>query len=414
MLQNKKILLGITGCIAAYKACEIIRLLQKQGAEVKVMATQSALEFITPLTLQTLSQHPVYHAAFDAWMGGDIQHISLARWADMILIAPLTANTLAKLACGIADNLLTSVCLAARVKIALAPAMNCAMWENHNTQKNMEALISQGFHILPPISGRQACDEYGTGNMMLPTQIVKNIPCCLISSPLAGQRIIITAGATVEPLDPVRFLANRSSGKMGAAMAQAAVDLGLDVTLIAGRMSVSVPDGVKIVNVYTAQHMHEAVLSHIEQSDIFISVAAVADYRPVSVSTQKIKKHREIMQLALQRNPDILTSVSRLPKNRPFVIGFAAETENIEQYALEKLRTKNLDMVLANEVGDGKGFEQDYHALTVLTKDNCRYVLPKQSKLSLAYAVFSLLSDKLSALSVQPEYGKETSGTSAE
>jgi phosphopantothenoylcysteine decarboxylase/phosphopantothenate--cysteine ligase len=414
MLENKKILLGLTGCIAAYKACEIIRLLQKQGAEVRVMATSAALKFITPLTLQTLSQHKVYSALFDELGQMHVKHISLARWADMILIAPATANTIAKLNYGIADNLLTSVCLATRAKIAIAPAMNCVMWDNQKTQENIRQLKGRGFDILNPIKGKQACDEVGVGNMMKPVCIVKRLMDRFSVSPLAGKTILITTGPTCEPLDPVRFLSNQSSGKMGFALAEAAIALGMKVTLISGPTSLSAPFKAQVIDVQTAQQMYEAVMSLVQKNDIFVSAAAVADYQAVTIHQQKIKKQAENIQMALKKTPDILNAVSQLSHRRPFVVGFAAETQELEKNAFNKLKAKNLDMIVANDVSEHKAFNQDTNAVTILTQAKKRYVLSEQGKLSLAYEFFRILANVMSPSLIQFQHHKEANSASTE
>lgn len=399
MLKNKKILLGITGCIAAYKSCEIIRLLQKQGAIVRVIATDAALKFITKLTLETLSKHKVYHALFEDEINRDVEHISLARWADLVLIAPVTANTIAKLTHGIADNLLTTVCLATKAPIVLTPAMNHVMWENVATQDNLKQLKGRGFKVFEPISGEQACGEIGVGKMMSPAVCVERLAKSFVISPLVGKTVVITAGPTREPLDPVRFLSNPSSGKMGYALAKAAVDLGLRVKLISGPTAIAPPAGIKTIFVKTAEQMHDAVMSVVKACDIFMSVAAVADYKADVVQKQKIKKDCTHLNLSLQKTQDILKKVSTL-SCRPFTVGFAAETENIEENALKKLAEKKLDMVIANEVGEGKAFNQDENALMVMTKTNKRHSLSKKAKSLLAHEIFDILTQELFLSSV--------------
>jgi phosphopantothenoylcysteine decarboxylase/phosphopantothenate--cysteine ligase len=405
MLKNKKIVLGITGCIAAYKSCEIIRLLQKQGAIVRVVATDAALKFITKLTLETLSKHKVYDDLFEDGLNRDVEHISLARWADLVLIAPVTANTLAKLTHGIADNLLTTICLATKATIILAPAMNYVMWENIVTQENLKQLVARGVEILEPASGEQACGEVGVGKMMDPAVCVKRLVKLCAPSPLVGKTIVITAGPTREPLDPVRFLSNQSSGKMGYALAKSAFNLGLRVTLISGPTTIVPPAGVETVFVETAQQMHNAVMSAVKDTDIFMSVAAVADYK-AEVQEQKIKKNCANLSLSLQKTQDILKQVALLP-HHPFTVGFAAETENIEQNALKKLTEKKLDMVIANEVGEGKAFNQDENALVVMTKNKKRHALSKKAKSLLAYEVFDILAQELLSSPIQLQHAEE-------
>ena len=412
MLKNKKILLGITGCIAAYKSCEIIRLLQKQKALVRVVVTDAALKFITKLTLETLSKHKVYHALFEDEINRDVEHISLARWADLILIAPVTANTIAKLTYGIADNLLTTICLATEAPIVLMPAMNHVMWNNAATQKNLTQLAQRNFEIFEPMSGEQACGEIGVGKMMDPKSCVKRLVKLLAKSPLAGKTVLITAGPTQEPLDPVRFLSNQSSGKMGYALAKAAGDLGLRVKLISGPTAISPPQDIETVFVQTAQQMQDAVMSAIKDSDIFMSVAAVSDYKAKVIQEQKIKKNSMPLSLSLQKTPDILKKVSTL-SYRPFTVGFAAETENLEQNALEKLIGKKLDMLIANEVGNGKAFNQDENACVVMTKSNKRYSLAKKAKLLLAYEIFEILTQELFSSSIQFQHSEEANSDTA-
>jgi phosphopantothenoylcysteine decarboxylase/phosphopantothenate--cysteine ligase len=391
MLKNKNIIIGITGCIAAYKSCQIIRLLKKQGANVRVLATDAALQFITKLTLRTLSQHKVYHDLFEDQSHVDVEHISLARWADLVLIAPATANTIAKLAYGIADNLLTTVCLATQAPIMLAPAMNYAMWEHEATQNNLQQLRKRGVEILKPILGQQACGEIGMGKMQEAEICVKRVAQFLKPSLLQDKTIVITAGPTREPLDPIRFLSNASSGKMGYALAKAAFELGMQVKLISGPVAIDPPAGVQVTFIDTAAQMYDAVMSSLAGSDILISVAAVADYRANDIAKQKIKKHKNMLQLSLQRTPDILKAIST-HKSRPFLVGFAAETENLVENAFKKLTAKNLDMIIANEVGQDQVFGQQDSELLVITKGKRQYSLSKKPKSDLAFEIFDILA----------------------
>lgn len=391
-LNNKKIILGITGGIAAYKSCELIRLLKTNHADVKVIVTPAGLEFITPLTLKTLSNNPVYTDLFDQSSNDwQIDHIELARWADMILIAPATANTLAKLAYGIADNLLTTICLASDAPIAVAPAMNHAMWENHTTQENLKALEKKGIKIFGPEMGFQACGEIGPGRMIPPAEIVSHLHHAFSPPLLENKKVVITAGPTIEPIDPVRCMTNYSSGKMGYAIAKAARDLGATVTLITGPTCLPLPHHVTATHIKTAEEMRQAVMLTIHDCDIFIATAAVADYRPEIFSTQKMKRSEETISLKFIKNPDILGAVAALP-NPPFTVGFAAETEHVLEHARQKLSHKNIDLIAANEVGDNKGFNSDENALIIITRAGETITLPKKSKSLLAYELLEIIN----------------------
>lgn len=378
-----KILLGVTGGIAAYKSLELVRLFVKSDHQVQVVMTTGAKEFIQPLSFQALSGNPVRDQLFDENQEAGMGHIELARWADLIVIAPCSAETLAKLRMGRADDLLMTLCLATDRPIMLAPAMNRLMWLNEATQDNVVQLQQRGFEILMPAEGEQACGEVGAGRMPEPetifTQAIsyvekqqKNAQAWSELIPFwQGKRLLITAGPTFEDLDPVRFIGNRSSGKMGFAIAEIAHKLGAQVTLIAGPVGLNVSPEVDRVNVRSAEEMFEAVQSCYAKQDVFISAAAVADFRPISQSTQKIKKttDQDAMVLQLVKNPDIVAWVAQ-QKVKPFVVGFAAETEDVISYAQSKLKRKQLDMICANQVGKGLGFESDQNALTFVTEDS--------------------------------------------
>jgi len=344
-LINKQILLGITGGIAAYKSAELCRLLVKAGAEVRVVMTASACEFITPLTMQALSGNRVHIALLDEEAEAAMGHIELARWADLVLVAPASANFIARLTHGEASDLLTTVCLAATAPLALAPAMNQAMWSNQNTQDNMSALKQKGLHIFGPADGEQACGDIGLGRMLEPSELALLAAGLFQNGAFAGLKVCITAGPTREAIDPVRYISNHSSGKMGYALAQAALEAGAQVSLISGPVNLPPPPHAYLVNVESAEQMLNAVTK--EPCDIFIAVAAVADYRPQQIASNKIKKTRESIQLELVKNPDILATIAA-QKPKPFCVGFAAETENLKRNALAKLTNKNIDLVIAN------------------------------------------------------------------
>lgn len=367
-LKNKNIVLGITGGIAAYKSAELTRMLIKEGAKVRVVMTEAAQAFITPLTLQALSGEPVRSELFDSAHEAAMGHIELARWADLILIAPATANLIAKLTHGRADDLLSTLCLATEAPIAVAPAMNQQMWQSDATQDNMKQLQARDVVILGPASGDQACGETGPGRMLEPAAILAHVNHEFTPQLLEGKRILITAGPTREPIDPVRYLSNRSSGKMGFAIATAAMQAGATVTLITGPVSLEISNTVNRINVETAENMHTQVIENIDCCDIFIATAAVSDYRPETMETQKIKKNANRLTLPLIRNPDILADVAGRSV-KPFCVGFAAETQNLEHYARQKLNYKNLDMIVANPVDNGRGFDQDDNTLHVFWKN---------------------------------------------
>ncbi len=381
------VLLGITGGIAAYKTPELVRRLRERGADVQIVMTASAEEFVTETALQAVSGRPIRSNLWDKEAEASMSHIELARWADVVLIAPATAEIMARLAGGAAADLLTTLCLATEAPLLIAPAMNHVMWSKPAVQANRQTLEEHGVRILGPDHGSQACGETGAGRMLDPEEIA-TIVCGAetvaqqVDELLAGKTVLVTAGPTREPIDPVRYITNRSSGKMGYAVAAAAAAHGARVVLVSGPVSLSPPAGVDVVNVTTAQEMYEATHEHLGDVDIFVATAAVADYRPADAATQKIKKTREAMTLELVRTPDILASVAKLD-NAPFTVGFAAETEKVRDYALGKLKDKGLDMIVANEVGDDSGFDRDDNAIEVLWHDGSRaYATAAKTELS--------------------------------
>ncbi|MCW9078592.1 MAG: bifunctional phosphopantothenoylcysteine decarboxylase/phosphopantothenate--cysteine ligase CoaBC [Gammaproteobacteria bacterium] len=394
-MYGRRVLLGITAGIAAYKAAELARLLIRDGAEVQVVMTVSASEFIGPITLQAITGRPVRNTLFDEQHEAAMGHIELARWADLILVAPATADFLAQLAAGMAHDLLSTLCLASTAPLMVAPAMNQAMWLHSATRSNVELLQSRGVCLLGPDEGAQACGDTGPGRMIEPEALASAVRGRFISGRLAGKRVLLTAGPTREALDPVRFLGNRSSGKMGFALASALVSQGAEVTLVAGPVSLPTPDGVRRIDAESAQEMRDAVFTSLPGTAIFVACAAVADFRPEKVVDQKIKKTDDTLTLKLVRNPDILSEVSLSP-DRPFCVGFAAETNDVEAYADAKRRAKGLDMIAANQVGASQGFETDENALLVLWEGG-RQVFPMQPKPVLAGQLASLIADRFDA-----------------
>lgn len=395
-LTNKNVLLGIGGGIAAYKSADLVRRLKERGFDVRVVMSQSAMEFITPLTLQALSGYPVASSLLDPAAEAAMGHIELARWADLVIIVPATANLLARINAGMADELITTTCLATEAPIALCPAMNQQMYRNVATQANLTNLASRGFTLWGPASGSQACGEVGPGRMLEALEIAELATQFFAKNdsaefkPLAGQSVLITAGPTREAIDPVRYISNHSSGKMGFALAKAASDMGAAVTLVSGPVNLNTPEGVTRIDVESAQNMLDAVMNNIDNKDIFMGCAAVADYRISEIASCKIKKSAEEMQLALVRNPDILATVASLP-NRPFMVGFAAETHDVEAYARDKLKRKNLNMIAANDVSiAGIGFNADANALRVFWPQGSQD-LPATDKLTLARQLLSLI-----------------------
>lgn len=390
-LTNRRILLGITGGIAAYKSAELVRRLKERGAEVHVAMTAAAREFITPLTLQALSGNPVHTDLLDPSAEAAMGHIELARWADLVLVAPASADFMARLAHGHADDLLTTLCLATDAPIALAPAMNQAMWRDLATQANAAQLRQRGVALLGPAAGSQACGDVGFGRMLEPDAIAVQAAAQFQSRLLDGVRLMITAGPTREALDPVRYISNHSSGKMGFALAQAAADAGAHTTLIAGPVNLPAPERVQRVDVDSAQQMFDAVMARSGQTDIFIAAAAVADYRPETVADSKIKKSGERMTLTLVRNPDIVAAVAAASP-RPFTVGFAAETQQVAEYARDKLERKRLDMIVANDVSQpGIGFNSDHNAALVLWPQG-ETALTERSKTQLARDLIGLIA----------------------
>lgn len=389
-LTNRRILLGVTGGIAAYKAAELIRRLKDHHADVRVVMTAAAQEFITPLTLQALSGNPVHHSLLDTEAEAAMGHIELAKWADLILIAPASADFIARLRSGMANDLLTTLCLASIAPVAIAPAMNQAMWADARTQDNIQALSDSGIQILGPGSGSQACGDIGLGRMLEANDIAERAALLFQSEKFSGKHIVITAGPTREALDPVRYISNHSSGKMGFALATAAIDAGARVTLIAGPVNLATPERVTRIDVISAQDMYGASLAACEDGDIFIASAAVADYRAADIAEQKIKKSGDEIQLTLIKNPDIVASVAAM-ENKPFCVGFAAETQNLQEYALGKLQRKNLDMIIANDVANTDiGFNSDSNAVTVFTSHSEKE-FPQCSKQLLAQQLLTYI-----------------------
>ncbi len=382
-LKNKRVLLGISAGIAAYKTPDLVRKLGELGAEVQVVMSKNSEQFVAPLALQAVSGHDVHHYAMTADSESGMGHIDLARWADVVLIAPATANIIARLVQGNADELLTTICVATEARIAVAPAMNQQMWQNSATESNLTTLEQREVLILGPDSGDQACGEVGPGRMLQPVDIAQQLASSFHTGKLVGKKVMITAGPTWEALDPVRGITNHSSGLMGYALAQAAVEAGAEVTLVSGPTHIPSPDHCAIKNVKSALDMHEAVMQSIDQQDIFIGVAAVADYRPVASADQKIKKNADEMTINLVKNPDILADVAGLEK-RPFCVGFAAETNDVESYARAKLERKKLDLIAANHVGGTEtGFGTPDNAITLISAEHSE-ALPKANKYALA------------------------------
>lgn len=407
MLQGKCVILGVTGGIAAYKAVELLRLLIKAGVEVHVVMTRSAQEFVTPLTFQTLSGNPVHTELFSLIQEQDIGHISLADRADLVLVAPATANLVGKVANGLADDLLTTTIMATRAKVLFAPAMNSNMWDNPIYQKNQERLETFGYHFIKPVYGDLACGWQGQGKLPDPQEIFNSAQALMGSHALEGKTVLVTAGPTREELDPVRFLSNYSSGKMGYAIACAARNRGAKVLLVSGPVSLPEPWGVETIQVVSAQEMYQAVMARAEQADLIVKAAAVADFRPVVRVGQKAKKGvSESMTIELQRNPDILAELGKR-KGPRILVGFAAETEELLKHAREKLESKNLDMIVANDVTqEGAGFNGDTNIVRFLTADGRLEELPKMTK----EAVAEILLDRATALLESASVRVGTSG----
>jgi len=389
-----KILLGVTGGIAAYKSAELLRCLQRSGAEVRVVMSQAATQFITPLTFQALSGYAVHTDIFEAESTAGMDHIELARWADVVLIAPATADFMARLATGQANDVVTTVCLASSAPLYIAPAMNQFMWSNIATQENCAVLLKRGITILGPTEGVQACGDIGLGRMLEPQDIVQRVVRDeRASRPLAGVRALVTAGPTREPIDPVRYISNRSSGKMGYELAAALYDYGAEVVLVSGPAILEASFGVTRINVETAQEMHDAVQKKINDCDIFIAAAAVTDYRPRDRASNKIKKEQAELVIPLVLNPDVLAAGVRTASS-VFSVGFAAETERVAEYAKLKLEKKQLDMIAANDVSiEGQGFDSDKNSLTVIWRDGEK-IFPVMSKHDLARQFVALIIEK--------------------
>lgn len=395
-LFNRNVVLGVSGGIAAYKSAELVRQLKERGADVRVVMTRGAQEFITPLTLQALSGHPVHTELLDTEAELGMGHIELARWADLLIIAPATADLIARLASGRADDLLTTVALATAAPKLVAPAMNQQMWRDPATSANIDTLQDRGMSLVGPASGEQACGDVGPGRMEQPVNIALAAAGLFANGALAGRRVVITAGPTREALDPVRYLSNHSSGKMGYALAAAAVDAGAQVTLISGPVQLATPEHAERVDVVSAAQMLDACLERVKECDLFIACAAVADYRPATVAAGKIKKDAELLTLELERTTDILATVSGHAQ-APFTVGFAAETHDLEQYARGKLERKKLDMIVANDVSDTAiGFNSDQNAVTVFWQQgSC--ALAQASKSTIARELIALIAQRMEA-----------------
>jgi phosphopantothenoylcysteine decarboxylase/phosphopantothenate--cysteine ligase len=394
-LAGKRIVLGLTGGIACYKAAEFTRALTKAGASVQVVMTQSAMHFITPVTMQALSNRPVFTDQWDARIGNNMAHIDLTRDADAIVIAPCSADFLRKLAHGACDDLLSTLCLARPVMLPLlvAPAMNVEMWQNPATQRNVAQLRTDGISILGPDAGEQACGETGMGRMLEPEQLLEEVVAAFQPKALSGKHVLITAGPTFEPIDPVRGITNLSSGKMGYAIARAAREAGADVTLVSGPTALTAPYHVHRINVHTAQQMHDVVMSHVVDQDIFIAVAAVADWRVVNASEQKLKKNAsgDAPRLIFEQNPDILASVAALPK-KPFCVGFAAESENLLKYGQAKREKKNIPLLVGN-IGP-QTFGQDQNEL-ILFDEQGHTNFPRADKQQLARQLMAEIARRI-------------------
>ena len=393
-LFNRNILLGVSGGIAAYKSAELVRQLQELGASVRVIMTRGAQEFITPLTLQALSGHPVHTDLLDAEAEQGMGHIELARWADLLLIAPATADILARLASGRADDLLTAAALATAAHRLLAPAMNQQMWRDPATTANVATLTARGMAFVGPASGEQACGDIGPGRLVEPAAIAEAAAALFEDGLLQGRRVVITAGPTREALDPVRYISNHSSGKMGYALAQAAVDAGARTTIVSGPVQLPAPDHTRVIAVESATQMLDRCLELLPECDIFIACAAVADYRPAATQAQKIKKGPEQISLQLVRNPDIVATVAAREQH-PFTVGFAAETRDVVAYAREKLQRKGLDMIVANDVSDQSiGFNSDVNEAVVLWRDG-EQALARTGKSTMARQIVQLIARHL-------------------
>jgi phosphopantothenoylcysteine decarboxylase/phosphopantothenate--cysteine ligase len=394
-LAGQRILLGVSGGIAAYKAADLARRLLDAGAEVQVVMTDSAQQFVTAMTFQALTGRPVRTSLWDSGAEAAMGHIELARWASRILIAPASADLMARLAHGLANDLLSTICLASEAPLTLVPAMNRVMWAHTATQANLAILRTRGVAVLGPGEGDQACGEVGAGRMLEPLQIVEALTTTAYGSPLAGKRILISAGPTFEDLDPVRFLGNRSSGKMGFALAAEAAAMGAQVTLVAGPVSLATPASVQRIDVRRAVQMRDAVMAALPGQDVYIGAAAVADYMPAQTQPQKIKKTAQSLSVELVRTPDIVGEVAAHASRPRLVVGFAAETNDVEKHAQGKLQAKGLDLIAANDVSAaGIGFESDDNALTVFSA-GARHAIARGSKCQVARDLLMLIADRL-------------------
>ena len=412
MTPKTRIVLGVTGGIAAYKSPDLVRRLIERGADVQVVMTDAAQRFVSPMTFQAVSGRPTRSDLWDGAAEAAMGHIELARWAQVVLIAPASADFIARLAGGRADDLLATLCLATEAPIALAPAMNRVMWANKATQANLETLISRGVRVLGPASGNQACGEVGEGRMWEPVKLAES----LLEPPpnagiLAGLNVLITAGPTRERLDPVRYLTNRSSGKMGFAVAAAAREAGAHVTIVTGPVQLQTPAGITRIDVESARDMYAAVHRQVADADVFIAAAAVADFQPVTVAKSKIKKQGGAVQLDLEPAPDIIKSVAEMAK-RPFVVGFAAETDDVENNARIKLKRKKLDMIAANQVGDGIAFDCEDNALTVIWPGG-KVEVARGPKIDVARQLISLIASRLPPPDGSPRRGSRKRRTAA-
>ncbi len=394
-LQGQHVVLGVTGGIAAYKSPDLVRRLREQGAEVTVIMTASAERLVSPTVFQAVSGEPVRGDLWDEKAESAMGHIELARWADLILIAPATANLMAQLAGGSAENLLTTVCLASDAPVVLAPAMNQAMWRNASTQANRKKLEDRNVRFIGPEEGEQACGDEGPGRMTEPVDIVARLGMGKVAGILRGLQVMVTAGPTREAIDPVRFVSNKSSGKMGFAIARAAADAGALVTLIAGPVSLTTPKGVERVDVESATDMYDAAMDRISGTDIYIGAAAISDYRPAQVVAKKIKKTADTFSLEMVKSPDLLAAVAALD-NGPFTVGFAAETDELEKHALAKLEAKRLDMIVANLVGDGVGFDRDDNSAVIMWEGS-RQAVPNMAKTELARQLVAMIASRYRA-----------------
>jgi phosphopantothenoylcysteine decarboxylase / phosphopantothenate---cysteine ligase len=412
MTPKTRVLLGVTGGIAAYKSPDLVRRLIERGADVQVVMTSAAQRFVSPMTFQAVSGRPTRSDLWDNTAEAAMGHIELARWAQIVLVAPASADFLARLAGGRADDLLCTLCVATEAPIMLAPAMNRVMWANKATRANVETLVARGVRILGPASGNQACGEVGAGRMWEPVQLSEAVLAPPVNAGiLAGLNVLITAGPTRERLDPVRYLTNRSSGKMGFAVAEAAREAGAHVTVVTGPVQLQTPMGVTRINVESARDMYAAVHRQVGDADIFIAAAAVADFQPVSVAKQKIKKQGGSVKLELEPAPDIIKSVADMAK-RPFVVGFAAETNDVEDNARIKLKRKKLDMIAANEVGDGIAFDCEDNALTVIWPGG-KMEVARGPKIDVARELIALIANRLPPPDGSPRRGARKRRTTA-